>query len=344
MKISTPGPRSVGRAGVLAVVLALLAAIPVLGDDAAPSLARLQATFQQQRELARAPLTELETLYEGQLDALRKKLREAGELDKVLLVDKEKSGFRDREETEEEAFPELERLRTIYREEVPRREAAVQKRLSRYQRAYADQLDALAVELTRQDRLEEAVKARDEARKIRASLANGDGNGDAGRVMEGVISFMVKGEAALYHNGDRVAFRDDADREQYVAGQSQPREIHSGDHIVLQVRHPYVFRGFVLGIQSREGEAEIAVKREHWRIVPAGTHPGKVTAEQLQDSHLAVGPGRFDHNGKALWESFGLAQPDAGGSQWVQTDERDAPVTYGFVLAPDMFPGGAGEE
>jgi hypothetical protein len=99
-----------------------------------------------------------------------------------------------------------------------------------------------------------------------------------------------------------------------VAGQSQPREIRSGDHIVLQVRHPYVFLGFVLGIQSREGEAEIAVKREHWRIVPSRTHPGKVTAEQLQDSHLVVGPGSFDHNGRAYWESFGLTQHDSGGS------------------------------
>jgi len=59
---------------------------------------------------------------------------------------------------------------------------------------------------------------------------------------------------------------------------------------------------------------------------------------RLEQSHFPLSNGRFDDVGKPLWESFGLAQHDEGGSEWVQTAEQDAWVVYGFVLTPDMFP------
>lgn len=134
------------------------------------TLATLKERFAEQRSLLGKPIEDLNQLYEGQLSALREKVKAAGDLDKILVVDKEIKGFRSGEPTGEETFPEIERLRGIYGAELKKRRDEIATALPHYLSRYLEQLDSLSKELTRQDRLEEALAVREEVKATQQLL------------------------------------------------------------------------------------------------------------------------------------------------------------------------------
>ncbi|MCB1086557.1 MAG: hypothetical protein KDM63_05895 [Verrucomicrobiae bacterium] len=135
------------------------------------TLRDLQQRFEQQRSLIEKPIAELNQLYEQQLGALREKARDSGDLDRLLEIDQELKGYRQPDDQAAKvSFPELVRLRDIYRNELNKRRQSVATDLAAFQTRYVEQLEALAKELTRLDRLEDAVAARDEARKMSAAI------------------------------------------------------------------------------------------------------------------------------------------------------------------------------
>jgi len=158
---------------VVAASLGLLSLGPELrAQETAPgvpaSLAVLQERFDEQNELLARPVSDLNQLYEKQLATLRETAKAAGDLDKVLILDEElrdyRSGFRD---IPPKSFPELDRLRGIYSAELEKRQKALVEARFPFVASYIQQLEALSRELTRQDRLPEALAAREEAERMR---------------------------------------------------------------------------------------------------------------------------------------------------------------------------------
>lgn len=287
--------------------------------------------------------------YRNALKRLLEAQSAAGRLETAVQVQQEIERFGSGAEVDEalmrqrmeDSFPDLRRLQATYLNERARIANSQRQGVAEVLREYERRLAQLQTDLTRNRELEAALKVSEEREKLRDHPVLAEMDAAAARtgpVLEGVLSFLVKGEAELYHNGRKVSARNHSDHRLFVAAQTQPRVFRSGDHIVLHTRTPYVNRGAVLGIKARDGDGEIAVKIEHWRVMPTGTDPAKVTAEEIRSSRNTVDRGVYDIVGKPLWESFGLTQHDDGGSEWIQTAERAAWVTYGFVLSPDMFP------
>ncbi len=146
---------------------------PAHSQDADLSLKELRARFDQQRSLLSKPITDLYPLYEKQLQTLRETAKSGGNLDQVLMIDEELRGYRDADYRPEQTFPELQRLRRIYEGERDRRAKEVAEVLPTYLKSYLDQLDKLEKELTRLERLEEALAVRGETEKIRRELESG---------------------------------------------------------------------------------------------------------------------------------------------------------------------------
>jgi len=329
-----------------------LAAPPLLsqGEPATPlTKGALQGWFEGAMEEHRAAFDLLNANYLNALQRLLESQTASARLETALQVQEEIKRFGDGTAIDEgllrermaDSFPELRRLQSTYLNERARIANTQRHGVVEVLREYDRRLAVLQGELTRAGELQEALEVSEEREKLRDHPVLAEVEAAASRTgptMEGLLSFIVKGEAELYHNGQKIAFRNHADHRLFVAGQTAPRVFRSGDHIVLHARSPFVNRGIVLGIKARDGSGEIAVKKERWRVMPGDTNPAQVTADQLKRSRNTADDGIFDVVGKPLWENFGLAQHDEGGSEWVQTAERVAWVVYGFVLTPEMFP------
>lgn len=161
-------PSTIGRLFPLACVALALWTGRLFAQEV--SLATLKERFAEQRSLLEKPIADLNQLYEVQLTALREKVKSAGDLEKILIVDKEIKGFHSGETAGEDTFPEIERLRTIYGAELKKRRGEIATALPPFLSRYLEQLDALSKELTRQDRLEEALAVREETKSIQQLL------------------------------------------------------------------------------------------------------------------------------------------------------------------------------
>src|SRR5690606_5198673 len=96
------------------------------------------------------PIRDLQDRYREQLEALRDRTTEAGDLDRVLAVEAELKGFQKGDTTEVgNDFPELRRLQEIYRKALAERSDQVKPLLAAEVGRHRKKLQALQESLTR---------------------------------------------------------------------------------------------------------------------------------------------------------------------------------------------------
>lgn len=114
--------------------------------------------YQVAREELRIPLATLQAKYDQALERLAEKVQKAGLLEQVMAVKREREGFREGSFVDQGAFPDLVKLRDVYRRELERQSGTLGPAEARLRTGLIGQLDALKQELTRKSRLDDALK------------------------------------------------------------------------------------------------------------------------------------------------------------------------------------------
>lgn len=129
--------------------------------DTNPAVARWEAAFNATKEELQKPLRDLADFYEEKLKSIAEDRKKRGDLDAVLLVEKEIGGFR------KNAFPEipdsftaLKAAREVYLRELEQRKARYELNFREAAGKHARAVEDYQAELTKSDRLEEAVKVK----------------------------------------------------------------------------------------------------------------------------------------------------------------------------------------
>lgn len=113
------------------------------------------------------PVSELKKSYADSLEKLMAEVTASGDLEKVIAIKAELDFLVGKEGPRPDAgFPEFQRLRRIYDEQFGLRVAERDAKLEPLRAAYQQKLSALQVELTRAQRIDEALLVKSEAEKV----------------------------------------------------------------------------------------------------------------------------------------------------------------------------------
>jgi DNA-binding beta-propeller fold protein YncE len=130
------------------------------------SLGLLKLDLEKILAEAQTPVEQLNSQYRGYLEQQEAEAKRAGNLEKVLVLREELKQFAGRGKVDYQAFPELEKKRQVYGEQLQKRcdiaVGVLKSQLGGYQKA----LQEFEMDLTKSGNLEEAVKAREERERI----------------------------------------------------------------------------------------------------------------------------------------------------------------------------------
>lgn len=133
-----------------------------------PTLKELELEYNVSRSTIIKPIRNLQASYQSQLEKLREEMKTAGNLERILAIDKELKNFRNEKTKQTElGFQKLNRLQTIYTREAIQRSALAKKKLPIVVADHKRRLQSLQKELARQDKLKEAIE-------VKEALANVD--------------------------------------------------------------------------------------------------------------------------------------------------------------------------
>lgn len=135
-------------------------------------------------ELAGKPVKDLVSKYRLALEKLEKKYSDAGDLSAVLSVRKELERIGDLNDGGNIKETELRRMQGIYRKERGIREMEEGKMMLKLNADFLKQLVRLETELTKNRKIEEAVKVQEEAAKVRRTIAKAKSANGGGREEE----------------------------------------------------------------------------------------------------------------------------------------------------------------
>ncbi len=133
-------------------------------EDAA--IVELKARFTEALARAEQPQTELDAKYRENLEALFNAERGKGNLEGALAVKKEMDGYKAPGERQLDAWPELKRMRDIYEAASERVDGQIGADRLRLHEAYRQELRNHLERLTREGKLEEAVRLSTEVKGI----------------------------------------------------------------------------------------------------------------------------------------------------------------------------------
>ncbi|MCB1237549.1 MAG: hypothetical protein KDM91_20965, partial [Verrucomicrobiae bacterium] len=137
------------------------------GDEKPVTLNSLRFAFDVRRAELMQPLKELDAFYRQQLEKLREEVQRAAQLENVIAVDAELAVLQGRvPEAAGEPFAKLDQLRSIYQREKTERFRKSQQALLALIGQEKARLEALRTELTKKGEIDEAIKARDELKKL----------------------------------------------------------------------------------------------------------------------------------------------------------------------------------
>lgn len=140
-----------------------------LPDNA--TLDSLNLEYDVTRENLAKPIRDLQGKYQSQLEMLRDKMKAAGELDKTLSINKVLEDFREKPtKFAGNDFPELRRLQSIYSDQASRLHALASLGLPKLVEAHKAKLEMLQKQLTQQNELVEATKAKEVLAKLDETL------------------------------------------------------------------------------------------------------------------------------------------------------------------------------
>ncbi len=155
------------RAATIAMAALLLAASARGEDD---PVAGLRLSYEQAIDLATDPLVKLDARYVEELGKLQEKVQGEGALEKVMRVRGEIEGFAKGQAGDSADFPELRRLRDIYDENAARLKPSIRESRMDIMRQALGKAEEMKVSLTREGKLETALRAEELRKEILASL------------------------------------------------------------------------------------------------------------------------------------------------------------------------------
>ncbi len=135
-------------------------------DSEVDSLEELQGILEQELEGDRKEASEFEATYQKYLRDLREESKKAGQLDQVLMVDKELETFQDDRARDYSEFPELNRLRTIFEARLPEAMSNVMVKRNQTMRFYLSRLADMKRSFTQKGELDAAMKVAEEEKRI----------------------------------------------------------------------------------------------------------------------------------------------------------------------------------
>lgn len=166
---------------LMATLLAWVGPAKAQETDAAGRWLELQDKFEASKERIREKAeTERRSLRErfaGALVKLEEDLQKRGRLEELLAVRKEREEFQKTASLGTEGSPDLVRMRTVYAESLVPIDKVEKEEMGRLLAAYLKQLEPLQADLTRAGEIEKALAVRNEAERIRGSMASGDPSG-----------------------------------------------------------------------------------------------------------------------------------------------------------------------
>ncbi len=292
-------------------------------------------------------------LNDGYLNALSR-LRDAaiqeGNLDNALAAKSERETFT-KSDYDEAAFEkrlsewsELNRIQTTYLRQRRTLEAQVEPAMAELARRFDQELEKLLVELTKGDRLNEAVTVKQAREKFRADPRTAALLGDtvAGvKLIRGKVLFVTKGELELYHNGEPISYHDTYDGTEAdirVTGESKgAADFHAGDLLVIRGRSSAAFRGIILAIMAEDKSAWVPVRPEQLRHLGVDPRLSTITLESVEAIKPGgVGSGGTDGVMLDEWRKTGLPPAERGGSQWILSETRNEWHAWALILTPEM--------
>ncbi|MDF1656065.1 MAG: hypothetical protein P1U58_00555 [Verrucomicrobiales bacterium] len=156
--------RSIRRVGILLGISFVLHWTTV---EAAEAPGAIYLEFEVLAEEAQKPVRELEGLYKSNLKAQRDEAVKDGQLDLVLACDTEIESIGSGSLSEPDSrWRELVRLRAIYLKSRAARMMEAEAKLERHRDSAIKRLENAIVELTKEEQIEEALKAREFLKKL----------------------------------------------------------------------------------------------------------------------------------------------------------------------------------
>jgi hypothetical protein len=130
-------------------------------QDTAAILQELAEAYAESKQVLMKPVTELQDLYAGKLEELRKQATAAGQLEEVLAIKSELDSFRSIDTpAAPDSLPKLQQLQRIFRDALPARLQQANTALAPLTASYQTQLQTLQAQLTQQDKLTEALQVK----------------------------------------------------------------------------------------------------------------------------------------------------------------------------------------
>lgn len=130
------------------------------------SLSLLKLDLEKILAAAQTPIEQLNLQYRGYLEQQEAEAKRAGNLEKVLVLREELKQFAGQGKVDYQAFPELEKKRRVYEEQLSQRRDIALEALKPELAGYQHTLQQLEVDLTKSGDLEEAIKVRGERERI----------------------------------------------------------------------------------------------------------------------------------------------------------------------------------
>ncbi len=130
--------------------------------------------YEMEREELKKPVLDLQANYAGALDRLTLESQQAGQLQRVLTLKKEREGFAVGQFPEAKHFPQLLKLRTVYQQELTKLLIPLNSGEARLKEKLLQGMKDLKTELTRSGRLDEAVRTAKKMAELETARSLGE--------------------------------------------------------------------------------------------------------------------------------------------------------------------------
>jgi hypothetical protein len=151
---------------------ALFLSVPSANAEEPTSAEALKQAYEARAALANKPVTDFERRYLEELEKLAKGAQGAGQLEKLLAIQKEMKEFRSGPAATLNQFPAVAKLRGIFDSRLPALEAKAVKGRSLALQLYIDGVGKLVTELTTAGKIDVAVEMNELKQKLTIELAS----------------------------------------------------------------------------------------------------------------------------------------------------------------------------
>lgn len=328
------------------ILLACLAWLPLVSAaEAPPELRELTAKYRQAVARIEAPLAALRADYEKELAEMETDAQQAGELSEMLAIQRESRSYRNRLENIPEKHSALRKAARNFDAKQRELLKSLRPELDRLENVYLEQMGKLQGELTKSDRLDEALFVREHAQLLtrgeppREDLVAHwelDGNARDGNVPPRFHG-RASGRGPDYVHGRIGTGAVRVGQDRYLSVPHRPE---------LNLLHPFTISAWFYlepGASHETGAPIVAKGNESWRLQLGENGQGVglrlktgVSALAAESAAEATEEGKWQHaaavfTGKDIFVYLdGVRVAEDGKDAYETTHENEEDVGIGF--------------